>query len=498
MRIAIGAVLFEGNTLSPLVNTLQDFENKYLVAGPELVPGLRGSGTEMAGAIRALEVAGAGIVPLIATHGGAGGTVGRDAYARLRGDLLGRLRAAGEVDGVYLALHGAMICQGEDDPEGDMLAAVREIVGGDVPVAASCDLHANVTPRMVGSADILIGYQLYPHDDTFETGERATGLLVRAVEGRIRPVTRMRKLAAIFPAQRQRTRGDTPMAEFYKTARAREALGQCLAASYFPVQPWLDLPDIGFAAVVVTDGDPEAAERLATEMAGEAWRRRREFESRLWSPAEAIAAGLKAEGRPVMLVDAADCVGGGAAGDSAIVLKALLEGAPGEPAAVLIVDPETAEAARRAGEGRRFAARIGNKLDPRYGAPVETEAEVARLFDGRFTYRGGLMGGVTASMGPSALLRVGDGGAVQVVASTYSSYEYADEQFRAAGVDARRCRFVVVKNPMNFQNAYDFASATFFLSTPGPTTPELAGVPWEHIRRPFYPLDDGPEPIFRA
>ena len=142
MRIAIGAVLFEGNTLSPLVNTLQDFRNKYLVAGPELLPGLRASGTEMAGAIRALEVAGAGIAPLIATHGGAGGTVDRGAYARLRDGLLDRLRAAaadgGGVDGVYLALHGAMICQGDDDPEGDMLAAVREIVGDSTPIAASC------------------------------------------------------------------------------------------------------------------------------------------------------------------------------------------------------------------------------------------------------------------------------------------------------------------------------------------------------------------------
>ena len=126
---------------------------------------------------------------------------------------------------------------------------------------------------------------------------------------------------------------------------------------------------------------------------------------------------------------------------------------------------------------------------------MAAEAEVVRLFDGRFTYKGGLMGGVTATMGPSALLRVG---AVEVVVSTYSSYEYADEQFRVAGVDARRCRFVVVKNPMNFQSAYDFAAATFFLNTPGPTTPELAGVPWERIRRPFYPLDDAPEPIFRA
>ncbi|MCP5152606.1 MAG: M81 family metallopeptidase [Ectothiorhodospiraceae bacterium] len=484
-RVGIGALLFEGNTLSPVVTELRDFESKYLARGEDVLGSLRGSNTEMAGAIDTLELHAVDIAPLLATHGGAGGRVSAAAHAALTGDLLARLRAAMPLDALYLALHGAFVAQGVDDMEGALLALVREIVG-DIPVAVSCDLHAHITTEMVRHADILIGYRHYPHDDTYDTGRRCAGLLLRTLRGQIRPLTVMHKVPMVVPAQKQRTKSDGPMGALHARARAREAAGDVLALSYFPVQPWLDFPDVAFTAVAVTDDDPEGAEQAAADLADAAWRRRHEFDVETVAPAEAIRAGLAVEGGPVVLADAADCTGGGATGDSAVVLAALLEHAPQASAVILIVDPETVAAATAAGIGGRFLARIGNKLDPTYGAPVEAEALVERLVDGGFTYTGGLLGGVTATMGPSAVLRVG---AVTVVVASLSSYEYADEQLRAAGVDPWRCKFVVVKNPMNFQQAFADAPAAFTLDTPGPTTPNLARVPWRHWTRPVYPLD---------
>ena len=504
-RVAIGALLFEGNTFSPVVTELEAFKNKYLEEGSALISKLRDSNTEMGGAIRTLEHHRVQIVPLLATHGGAGGRVSDAASGRLREKMLHSLAAAGHVDAVYLALHGSFIAQGTDDMEGDLLEDVRNLVG-QVPVAVSCDLHGHITPKMAQNTTMIIGYRHYPHDDTFDTGRRCTGLLLRTLRGQIHPVMRVRKVPMILPAQKTRTKSSGPLGCLHFSARSFEAAGdecagglpgagELLAASYFPVQPWLDLPGTGFACVAIADQDPHVADRVALAIAKEAWQRRHEFETSIVSIQDAIVEGLKIAGAPVVLSDAADCVGGGASGDNAAVLEGLLRFAPDAPATILIVDPETAATATSFGVGNRFTAHIGNKLDPIFGNPLAADAEVLRVFEGRFTYTGGIMGGVTASMGQSALLQVG---AVKVVIASLSTYEYADEQFQAAGVDARECKFVVVKNPMNFQQAFADAPMAFTLDTLGPTTPNLRSLSWKQVHRPLYPLDDDFEPEFQA
>jgi microcystin degradation protein MlrC len=175
------------------------------------------------------------------------------------------------------------------------------------------------------------------------------------------------------------------------------------------------------------------------------------------------------------------------------VLPALLAVVPGAPAAMHVVDAGAAALAHARGLGARFDVALGNRGDPAYGPPLAVSAEVTALFDGRFVYGGGLMRGVAAEMGPSAVLRVG---AVDVLVASRSAYEYGDEAFRAAGIDTRAKKFVVVKNPMNYQQAYTDAAAMYVLDTPGPTTPNLAALPWRRVERPLFPLDDGFAPRF--
>ncbi len=490
-RIAVGGLLFEGNTLSPLHNPIGTFLNNPYAEGEDVVGRFAGTTTEAAGALSALQVAGAAAVPLLYTHGGAGGRVTASAWRELTGRLLARLRAAQPVDGVYLALHGAMLVEPHDgwdgdDPEGSLLARLRELVGA-TPVAISLDLHAHVTMRMLELADIVVGYQLYPHDDGHETGQRATGLLLRMLAGRIRPCMGFCKLPMILQPQKQRTRGPTPMQELYRLARAMEATGQVLSASYFPVQPWMDVDDLGVAGLAITDADQAGADAAAVRIAREFWQRRDAFEVATTPVAEAIRAGLALPGGFVVLADVGDCVGGGARGDSAVVLRALLELAPEASAALPLVDAEAASAAHAAGEGAVIDVALGNRSLPEYGAPVAVRARVRRLVDGRFTYSGGLMGGASASMGRSAWLSIG---AIDVVVASNPTYEYGEEQFRAAGFDPRTRRFVVVKNPMNFQQAFAEASAAFVLDAPGPTTSALASIAIPRARRdrPFWPF----------
>ena len=485
-RVAIGGIAFEGNSLSPARSGRAQFEQKYLKIGREIVTDLAGTGTEYGGAIDVLELRGAEIVPLLATHGGAGGRVTAECWRELKGELLAQLRAAMPVDGVYLALHGAMLCEDNDDPEAEILEEVRAIVG-ERPIAASYDLHAHLTPRMVRTADITLAYQLYPHDDTFETGQRTVGLLLRTLDGEIDPVVSMCTVPAIIPSQKQRTKGSTPMAALYRLARSYEAESGALAVSYIATQPWMDVPGLGFSAVAVADRNAALADEIATGMARRFWQGRHDFDVDIVAIDDAVRRGAAINGNPVILVDAADCVGGGAVGDSVEVLKRVLALASDASVTTLIVDAETAKQAHAAGIGAKIDVELGNKLDPSYGTPLTARATVERLSDGRFRFSGGVFGNTEAQMGPTALLRIAAG---QIVVASFPSYEYAGEQLRALGLDPREMKFVIVKNPMNYQQAFEGAAAFFILASPGPTTPDLKNISLPRAGRPKFPFDD--------
>lgn len=489
-RIGVGALLFEGNTFSPVRTTLAEFENKYLCRGNEIIDRLADSRLEVAGALSVVTSTADEIVPLIATHGGAGGRVTSEAYAALKTRLLDALRKAGPLDGLYLALHGAMICEGIDDAEADLLTAVRDLIGT-TPLVVSCDLHAHVTESMLDRVEALIGYQHYPHDDTFETGMRAAGLLLRIVSGEVRPAMAMRKIAALFPPISCGTMTSGPMRDLYHHCRALEATGEAIAVSYFPVQPWLDLPSVGAAAVALVDGDGQKAERLADDIVQRFWRDRDRFATTTVSVTDALRAGQAVAGEPVVIVDCADTAGGGAAGDSVTVLRAFLEADIDASLAVHVVDPEIAHKSHSLGAGASIDGDLGHKIDPRVATAMPFSGNVVRLFDGGFRYRGGIMGDVTASLGPSAVLRIGR---ASVLVSTHSCYEHDDEHFAAAGIDVRRQKFIVVKNHMNFRNAYAWAPAIFIVDGPGPTSRDLRALPWARISRPCYPLDETETP----
>ena len=483
MKFAVGALLFEGNTFSPVVATRADFASKYLVEDDAVLVALRGTGTEIGGAIDEAGAGGDTLVPLIATHGGAGGRVATETTNGFVDALLRRIGDLPPVDGIYLALHGAFVSQDSLDVEGDLLARVRAL-RPDTPIAVSCDLHAHVTDRMLANCDVLTGYRHYPHDDTHETGRRALAMLRDIAAGRLAPVMVRCRLPLIVPAQKQRTRGDGPMAQVRKLAESLIA-GPVRDIAHFCVQPWIDAPDLGFTVIVTAHGDEAAAAAAATRVAEAMWARRQEFLVETLDPARAIATGLAVDGL-VVLADASDCVGGGASGDSAAVLAALWRHAPGSPAAIHIADPVAASAALAAGPGAHLRIGIGNRRDPTYGPPLEVDAQMLRAGPDGFVYAGGLMRGVRAETGPSAVLRVG---AVDVLVTSNACYEYGDEAFVAAGIDPRARKFVVVKNPMNYQQAYAGAAAMLIVDTPGPTTPNLAALPFRMVARPLFPLD---------
>lgn len=470
LSIAVGSIFIECNHLGGVPADLAAFERGGLFVGDAILSLDQGT---VGGMLSTLRNAGAVVRPLVVASACPSGPVTAEAYDWLKREMLARLAAAGPIDGVLLALHGAAAVESLGDLEGDLLASVRQAVGDSTPVVATLDLHAHVTHDMVDSADALVAWETYPHRDAFETGERGARALLDIASGRLKPTMALSKVPVIVGGVLGHTEGAGPFADVMRLAKSFEKLPGVYSTSAFLVHPYLKLPDMGGGGLVITHDDQPLAQRLADDIARLYWEKRLELVPLVFTPADAIARGLAVAGGPVTLIETADCCGGGAAGDSAATFKALLAACPDSPSLVPIVDPPAAAACHEAGVGATLTLDIGHHVDPAWGQPVRVTGVVERLSDGRFTYRGGIWEGQTGQMGPSAVFRVGQ---IRVALATHATYEWCGEQYELLGLDARHVKFVVAKNPMNYRMAFGpFAAAEFLLDTPGPTPAVIHG-----------------------
>lgn len=485
MRIGVGYLLQESNTFSPLATSLEDFS---LATGEEAIRRWRGTGTEMGGFMEALDRPGVETVPLFAGWAITKGRILSAEFERILETIRAQLRAAGPLDGLALALHGAMCAEGEDDAEGAILAVVREVVGERLPIAITLDLHANLTQRVVALANAVTGYRTYPHVDMHAVAAESAGLLLRAVQGEIAPRTVMRKIPMLLPAENMQT-AHGPMAEVWRYGRERQGAA-LLSFSVFGVQPWLDIAEMGCAVAAVADGDPGPAQAFCDDVARRFWELRGQFAVNLLDPAEAIRRALATDGKPVVLAESSDSPTAGSPGDSAAMLRAILDHAPGVPAALWLCDPAAVEAASCAGTGGRLRLPLGGAYN---GNRIPVEAEVMSLSDGEFVMRGTQYTGMITRMGRTAVLRVG---AVRVVVSERPANNIDPELFRSQGIEPRDEKLVVVKSATAFRAEYGpFAAAMLVVDTPGVSSANLRGFRWERVPRPIHPLDEVENPF---
>ena len=483
-RIAIGGIFTECNQFGGERIDMDWFARYDLRRGDEILGMEDGV---VGGMLRELRERRVELVPLLYAGTCPGGEVGADCYRELKDELLERLRAALPVDGVLLPLHGAAVVEEIGDLEGDLLAAVREVVGEEVPLVATLDLHVHVSEAMARHADALVAWETYPHRDALTTGERGARLMIDALDGRCRPTMAVAKVPVITSAIHASTDGDDPFARVMRFAKGFEREEGVLSTSVFLVHPNLDLPDMGSGGLVITDGDAERAEELARQIASMYWDLRHELEPEMHAPRAAIERGMEIDGGPVVLVEAADCCGGGAAGDSVASLAALLDAGVDQLSLVQVVDAEAASLCHRAGAGAEVELELGHRHDPRWGEPRRVRSRVLKVSDGKFAYQGGIFAGTEGNMGPSAVLA---SGAVQVLVTTHATYDWLDEQYRSMGLDPAAAKFVVAKNPMNYRMAYgELAKAVFVLDTPGPTPATVRHLPYGNLERPFFPAD---------
>ena len=496
-RIAIGQFMEESNTFVRQRADLEHFRATQLLYGDEIVQRLRGTRAEIGGFLDVLGPAGVEVVPTVAANAVSSGPVTRATFEHVRDALLGRLAVAGPLDGVLLALHGAMVLEDAPDGEGEFLSAIRKAIGPTTPLVATLDLHATITPLMVQEADALIGYDTYPHIDLYETGAKAAAVLLRAVRREVQPVTLFARSPMLVPAEGMGTEAE-PMAGLMAEAKRLRSRPGVLAVSLFPVQPWLDIPQTGFCVLAVADGRRRAAEiePMIRQLAWQAWERRRAFAADLLTVDEAIGRALASEGGPFVLSESADSTGSGSPGDSAHVLERLLALGVRERCLVTVVDAPAVARAIAAGVGADVATTVGGSLDPRYSRPVPIKGRVRLLSDGRFVSSDRKSAGVAFQMGRAAVIEVGS---ISVLATERPAFTFDPAFYRSVGLEPREAKIVVVKSPLQFRDGYgEIARACWVVDTPGPSTARLDRLDWRHRSQPLFPFDDDFEPEIRA
>jgi microcystin degradation protein MlrC len=498
MRIAIGQLWQETNTFNPLATTRQDFEDFGVLRGDEMLERMADT-NELGGFIQSLRLwpERPEIVGLVRLPAWPSGTATHETFLWLLDEMTVALQKALPVDAVLLALHGAMVAEGAPDVEGEVLKAVRELIGRDVPLVATLDLHANVTEQMLEAADALVLYHTAPHIDVFETGQRGAAVLLRILTNGERPVTAFQKIPMVVPAERANTEDPASVSYRFKHwLRELEARPEVLAAGLVTVQPWLDIPEFGAAVVVVTNGEPELARAECAKLATEVWRRRRDYLPELTSIEEAVKQAREGDGLTV-LSDSADSTTSGAPGDSTWLLRELIKYDWPNPALVTMVAPEVVAQARQLGVGAEWSGMLGGVRDRRYSQPLALSARVAGLFDARFVISGHLARNLPIDMGPCAVLRHGN---VHVVVTSRNGPHFAPELFRAAGLDPFAASVLVAKSPCGFRAAYAaHARRVVVVRASGCAPSDFWRYEYEKIPRPLWPWDEmqnwSPEPL---
>lgn len=495
MKIAICEFHQETNSFNPKPSPIEDYAVFGLWEGQEILDQGHGP-SALGGMLDTLEHSGVQVIPTCRMWANAAGPVEAGVVRGFLKKLLPYLQAALPLDGVCVSLHGATQSTESDDVCGDLLEAIRQTVGEKAVIAASLDLHANVTEKMQRNAEYLSGYHTYPHVDFYETGRRAATLCLRRLKGDGKPPVTMRTVVPmIIPASASYTISG-PFAELIHYGESLVQEGKLLDFSVFQMQPWLDVP-VGGSAIVTVSEKPDP--HWAIELARKLLSIRHELHSELKSVEEIIRIAEKNDsGKPTVLVDSADSTNAGASGDSAFVLEKIQEMNSPVKAAVVLRDLPTVKKAFQVGVGNSGEFTIGATIDPKMSKPVKVTAYVRSLHDGVYTQEGPAKRGLVNHIGPSAVLKVGN---TKIIATNYLLGPGDLQLFRGHGVEPTLCQLVAVKACTSFRVGYQpIAREIIEADTPGAASANLLRLPFRKLPRSFYPFHeiaaaDIPQPV---
>ncbi len=484
MRIAIIHIGQETNDFNPSLTTLDDFAAFGIYQGGEIPQRMEGRGP-VGGCVDAVRKAGLEVewVPIISAWAMAGGRLDTAERMYFEERIGTGLREAGKIDALALHLHGACSAEGVDDVEGAQLAICRAVLGQDVPIVVSLDHHANVTQQMVALSTAIAGHRTQPHDP-YDTGRIVGELLVRILRGEIRPVMAWRKLRMITH-QEQFLTAAGPMKTWFDQARAMENDPRVLHVAPFPMQPWLDVAEGGWATLVVTDNDQKLAEQLAEESAALAWSMREDFMVReAISIDDAVRMADSANEGVVVLSDTGDTVFGGTAGDSNLILESILRLGITSRALMPLIEPQTVARLVAAGEGAEVTLPVGGSVTG-FFRPLTITGRVRRIADGHV--RVPVFQQPEFDQGRTVIFETGP--VTMLISERTGAAGNVPDVYRAFGIEPKDYKMAVLKTASNFQFFQSISAQVVRVDTSGPGQSDVVGLPWRRVPRPMFPLD---------
>ena len=493
MNVVIAQMKHETNTFSPVPTPIGRFAvgTPMPLEGEAAIAALRGTGSAIGAFIELAEKAGARITVPVAGSAWPSGPVEDEAFEYMASRICEAV-AKGKPDGILLDLHGAMVTESLEDGEGELLARLRSIAPK-TPIAVALDMHTNMYPEIVANADIIAGYQTYPHVDVYETGLRAGNALFRMLARKVVPAMAWGQRSMLPHVMRQSSL-DSPNREIQARCRAMEKEG-ALCASLFVGFPHADIVNAGLSAVVVTDNDPALARRWCNELLDMAWASRAKWVYEVEPLAQSFmrAKGMTATmaARPVVLLDHYDNAASGGTMDTMAVLGGILEAGLENVGAFAIYDPTAVRQMKEAGLGANVTLSLGGKLDmPSLGLtgkPLEVSGKVKNLTNGQFRNRGPMSKGVLMDMGPTAVM---DTGKVEIVVISRQQEPNDLECFASQGIDPTKKSYLMLKSRVHWRAGFgDLAKATVECAGVGVCTSDYGVLDFRKVRRPIYPLD---------
>lgn len=491
-RVAIGSFMHESNSFNPAHTTLNDFRLQEGTPAAELLDLWAKSSSEVSGFVEGGRRQGLELVPTLVTGATPKGPLTKDTYETIVGRLQKRIKDAGKIDGLLLALHGAMVVDGIPHGDEETVRRLRAQLGPQFPIIVTHDFHANVSPEIVRLSSVLITYKQNPHLDTKDRGIQAATIMARMLRGEVKPVQTVIKPPMVYNIIFQNTYA-APLLPITNESIALEKNPKILAVSVSGGYQYADVPFMGPSVVVVTDNDRDLGEREAKRLSDRLWANRDQIVLRLPDPAQAVQQAMAETKFPVTLMDTGDNIGGGSAGDSTFILDELVkQKATGW--VVTIWDRAAVKAAVAAGIGGAFDMAVGGKTDNMHGKPVMVKGTVKSLHDGRYietAVRHG--GGRYHGQGLTAVIEV-EGSTMDVknllVLNTERSTPNSLHQIISLGIYPERQRILVAKGTIAPRAAYEPVSAKIIpVDSPGATAVNPARFKFQHVRDKLWGLE---------
>ena len=486
MRLATLGFFHESNTFVHGRTGLAQFVETEWLYGDAIRRFHQEDHSSMAGFLAIGEQKGVEVVPLVFARATPSGAIASEAFERIADEMVELLEHGGTWDGVLLVLHGAAVSEEFLDADGELIARVRAAVGKNVPIGLTLDMHANVSRRMIENVTATTMYRTNPHVDARERAAECAQIIVRAIRGEVRPVQGFAPLPAVINILRQAT-SDQPMREIVDDIERVLDRPGVLSASVAQGYPYADVAEMGMASLVVHDGSPSEANAAARWLAEQIWGRRADFVGVGAPVEEALLAAAAAPAGPVVLMDVGDNIGGGAPGDSTVLLDAARRLGVGRLLMILL-DAEAVDVCRAAGPGQRVKMLVGGKSD-RYSEAVEVAGRVRSVADGRFEEPTPTHGGFRHfDPGVTAVLDTDDDHTLVLMSRLVPPVSI--RQLTTVGIQPSDYAVVVAKGVQSPRPAYEpVAIRIILVDTPGVTSADLPAFDYVNRSSPLFPFE---------